>query len=184
MGRHKERRDELLDQIIGLELDMFLAVRAQTPSLCQEQPETFNLMRRMTHSALSDETLEAYLGDLSQATVEGRNLLTEKYARMDRLIPCLNRNPVIDQIVDLELRWLQELSGRYPQMFKPSGAQRSDVYLRCELETYSDRTLELYSRDVLRAAEEDRNLAAERYTFLAKLLGYSCIDDLARRRSL
>jgi hypothetical protein len=44
--------------------------------------------------------------------------------------------------------------------------------------------LELYSRDVLRAAEEDRNLAAERYTFLAKLLGYSCIDDLARQRSL
>ena len=72
-----ENREELLNKIIEIELRMFEQVRTSEPSLCKDRPETFKVMRGMTHSVLSTETLESYLGDLYKAKAEGRNLLTE-----------------------------------------------------------------------------------------------------------
>jgi hypothetical protein len=134
-------------------------------------------MRRMTHSVLSTETLESYLGDLQRANAEGRNLLTEKYARMDNRIPPLKSNRSIDDIVKLEARWMKELSQKYPRSFK-GGSAGFTVYLSSELETYSDETLKLYVSDVSGAEKEGRNLAEERYTWLSRQLGYDSIDDM------
>ena len=181
MVNRKDQRDNLLDQIIGMELDMFQAVREEQPSLCKDRPETFKVMRRMTHCVLSNETLESYSKDLSQAAANGRNLMTEKYARMDKLIPCLNANPVIDRIVQVEHRWWEELANKCPWMCRTQLGQAFDVYLQCELETDSAQTLELYFKDISDAVEEGRNLAEERYTFLSRILGYSSIDDLRTR---
>ena len=178
MVNQKSQRDNLLDRIIGMELDMFQAVREEKPSLCKDMPETFKVMRRMTHCVVSNETLESYLTDLSQAAANRRNLMTEKYARMDNLIPCLNANPVIDRVVQVEHRWREELANKYSRMFRTQSGQALDVYLHSELETYSDQTLELYFKDISDAVEERRNLVAERYTFLFRILGYSSIDDL------
>jgi len=175
----KRNRKELLDNIIKLELDMFERVRTSEPSLCKERPETFRVMRRMTHSVLSTETLESYLGDLQKAESEGRNLLTEKYARMDNRIPPLKSNPIIDNIVEIEARWMEELSQKYPRTFKRGAGFK--IYLSSELETYSDETLKLYSRDVSRSEKGGRNLAEERYTKLAKQIGYGSIDELEEK---
>ena len=169
-------REELLNEIIEIELRMFDQVRTSEPSLCKDRPGTFKVMRGMTHSVLSTKTLQSYLEDLQKAKAEGRNLLTEKYARMDNRIPPLKSNPIIDNIVEIEARWMEELSQKYPRTFKRGPGFK--IYLSSELETYSDETLKLYFGDVSRAEKEGRNLTEERYTKLAKQIGYGSIDEL------
>ncbi|NQT73691.1 MAG: DUF4125 family protein [Chloroflexi bacterium] len=166
---------ELINRIVELELDMFERVRTAEPSACQEKAETFKSMRSMTHSTLSKETLESYLEDLQQANIENKNLLTLKYARMDGKIPPLKKNPVIDDIVRIEERWMMELSLRYPRIVK--GNPGFGVYLSSELETYSDKTLDLYLGDVTRAENEGRNLSEERYNWLFEKIGYGSITE-------
>jgi len=181
MTNEKGNREELLDNIIKFELDMFEQVRTTEPSLCKDRPETFRVMRGMTHSVLSTNTLQSYLGDLQKAKAEGRNLLTEKYARMDNRIPPLKTNRFIDGIVKLESRWMSELSQKYPRSFK-GGPGSFGVYLSSELETYSDETLRLYFGDASEAEKEGRNLAEERYTKLAQQIGYGSIDEMERKK--
>ena len=181
MPIEKGKRKELLDNIIEFEFDMFERVRTSEPSLCQEQPETFRAMRGMTHSVLSTKTLQSYFEDLQKAKAEGRNLLTEKYARMDNRIPPLKVNPLINDIVKVESGWMRKLSQKYPHSFA-GGSGGFELYLSSELETYSDETLKLYFSDVSAAEKEGRNLAEERYTKLFQQIGYSSIDEMERKR--
>ena len=174
--------EELLRDIVAIELRMFLTVQTAGPTTCQEQPETFKMMRRAGFRVLSAETLESYLQDLQEALDEDRNLITLKYARMDELIPILNDNPAIGKIVEIEQRWFKELDQKYPLTFRSRAEFAAGIYLRSELETYSDRTLELYLRDLTRANDEGRNLTAERYTYLFKQLGYDSIDVVEKER--
>ena len=174
--------DELVREIISIELRMFLTVQTSGPTTCQEQPETFKLMRRAGFHVLSIETLESYLQDLEEALDENRNLVTLKYARIDELIPCLNDNPIIGKIVEIEERWFKELEKKYPSTFRNRADFAAGTYLRSELETYSNRTLELYLKDLTKALYEGINLTTERYTYLFKQLGYNSIDDMEQER--
>jgi len=174
--------DELVREIISIELRMFLTVQTSGPTTCQEQPETFKLMRRAGFHVLSIETLESYLQDLEEALDEDRNLVTLKYARIDELIPCLNDNPIIGKIVEIEERWFKELEKKYPSTFRNRADFAAGTYLRSELETYSNRTLELYLKDLTKALYEGINLTAERYTYLFKQIGYNSIDDMEQER--
>lgn len=179
MANEKRSREELVKSIIEIELDMFERVRTAEPSLCKDRPETFKVMRGITHSVLSPETLESYLEDLHEAKSEGRNFITEKYARMDNRIPLLKDNHIIVEIVRIEECWMKELSGKYPHTFK--GGLGFKIYLSCELETYSDKTLQLYFEDVSKAEKEERNLAEERYTVLFQQAGYSSIAEADKK---
>jgi hypothetical protein len=172
-------REELLKSIIEIELDMFEKVKTAEPSLCKDRPETFKVMRGMTHSGLSTETLKSYLEDLRKAKAEGRNLLTEKYARMDNRIPPLKTNPIIDDIVEIEARWMKELLEKYPHTFE--GGSDFKIYLSSELETYSDQTLELYFEDVSKAQKEETNLVEEQYTKLFQKMGYDSIAEVEEK---
>ena len=76
-------RDELMSEIIKLEWDMFSHVsNVGGPASCQMRPDTFKIMRKSQAATWSDELLASYLEDLKAATREGRNIMTEKYARM------------------------------------------------------------------------------------------------------
>ena len=182
MTNEERNRGELLKSIIEIELDMFERVKTAEPSLCKDRPETFKVMRGMTHSVLSIETLESYLEDLHKAKAKGRNLITEKYARMDNRIPPLKTNPLIDDIVNVEARWKRELPEKYPHTFSQGGSG-FEIYLSSELETYSDETLELYFRDISKAEKEGRNLAEERYTVLFQQMGYSSIAEAEGKKA-
>jgi len=181
MAEQKDR-EELLREITDIELRMFLVIEPSIPSACQEQPETFKLMRKASFYVLSNETLESYLKDIQEALEENRNLMELKYARIDDLISCLNNNPIIDRIVEAEGRWLKELAERYPLTFKGRADYAAGVYLHSELETYSNKTLELYFKDVSKAMEEGRNLTEERYTFIFQQAGYDSIDNVEMER--
>ncbi|MFY9398109.1 MAG: DUF4125 family protein [Desulfomonilia bacterium] len=87
MEKTPDARQDLIQLIIELELAMFRKVNARGNAPCQEMPETFRAMRWMAHSVLSEGTLSSYLDDLKTAAEAGRNLMTEKYARMDNFIP-------------------------------------------------------------------------------------------------
>ncbi len=183
MKKQHEKRDALIKEIIAIELEMFGNVKAREHASCQELPETFKTMRWMAHSVLSEDTLASYLDDLMQAVHAGRNLMTEKYARMEGLIPPLKSSPeskqILDEIVGIEEAWMKEFSHRYPKIVT-GGAAGFGTYFRCELETYSDRTLELYLGDVTHARTRGINLAEQSYMNLFEKLGYESLDDVVR----
>ena len=165
-------REALIQDIVERELSMFLATPNEGgPSACQTRPQSFRLMRWMNHSTHDVSTLESYLDDLKKAAAEGRNFMIEKYARMDNRLPPLSQNPLLDKITDAECAFLREASARYPHAIKTSGDMMFRNYCRCELETLSDRTLELYAAEIDRAVKEGRNLAEARYDRLWNMLG-------------
>jgi hypothetical protein len=183
MKRFDKKQKNLLKMIVEIELNMFQKVRTLEPSLCQERPDTFKNMREMGHSVLSHETLRSYYKDLKNAKKNNRNLLTEKYARINNLIPPLKNTSLISDILTAEDLWMKELSQKYPFTFKKSSPY-FNIYLSCELETYSDETLNLYLRDITKAVAENKNLAQERFLFLFKKLGYNSISEVEKKHML
>jgi hypothetical protein len=152
-------KEDLVSEILDLEWEMFSNVRNRGGrASCQEDPYTFRIIRSGGFEVWAEDTLESYRADLEEARDAGRNLMTEKYARMEGLIDPPNPDvlPLIAEIVSQECEWAEEFRRRYPQakMARPirdSEAPRSvvsaETYSRAELETYSVRTLELYQRD-------------------------------------
>ena len=170
-------RNAALAEIVERELAMFLATSNEGGvSVCQTRPDTFRAMRKMAHSAHDDALLESYLADLRQAEADGRNVMVEKYARMDDRLPPLSTSPLLDQIADAEEAFLHEAQRLYPNVVKSNGQGMFRRYLRCELETLSLRTLELYAAQIDRARREGRNLVVERHDYLMRLLGKGGID--------
>lgn len=165
-------RKAVLYEIIERELAMFQAVQNEGGTAeCQQRPETFRVLRHMAHAPHDDAVLASYLEDLRQAAEQGRNMMVEKYARMDDRLPPLSTSPLLDEIADAETAFLEAARTQYPHVIKSNGAGIFRHYLRCELETLSPATLELYAREVRRAQAEGRNLAVERHECLAQLLG-------------
>jgi hypothetical protein len=160
-NRRMDRKQGLIGKIMDIEWEMFSSVQNRGGrASCQEDPGTFGIIRISNFQTWSESALESYLDDLEEARDAGRNLMTEKYARMEGIIPTLNPEvlPLIDQIVQRECRWVEELLEKYPdvKMARPIYSSQdtplavsSETYSRGELETYSKRTLELYHQDNL-----------------------------------
>lgn len=161
-------REVIIEDVVKREREMFARVRMVSPSQARETPEQFQQARRMILSVVSTDTLKAYHGDLLNADREGKNLIELRYGRLDNLVGCINLNPMIDEIIEIEHRWAQDLSERYPELPEGAAGKGAVFSLRCELETYSDRTLEAYYDDVMAADAAGRNLAEERFA-LAQL---------------
>lgn len=156
-------REVILDDIVKRELGMFAAVRLQTLSHARQTSWDFKRARRILLEVFSTDTLKAYHGDLLDAERSGINLVELRYGRMDNLIGCLNLNPMIDEIMEIETRWIRDLGEKHPGISDDLIGAAALFPLRCELETFSDRTLESYYDDVLAAEAAGRNLAEERY---------------------
>lgn len=170
----------ILDQVLEAEWRMLVRVRSVRNAPCQSAPNTFKTIRSSLLETWTQPMLFSYGSDLQQAEVDGRNLLAEKYARMDDLIPPLSSNPLIDIIVTIESNWQEELEHRYPALYArccrrldATGDGRNfGIYLGCELETYSNRTLQLYFENIETAVASNRNLAVEALQRLVRKNGY------------
>ncbi|NMF88966.1 DUF4125 family protein [Aromatoleum petrolei] len=170
----------LLDHVLEAEWQMFVRVRSARHAPCQSAPGNFKTIRSSLFETWTRPMLASYLADLELAESVGRNLLAEKYARMDNLIPPLSKNPLIDMIVTVESNWQEELERRYPALYRrccrsmdETGDGRNfGIYLGCELETYSDQTLELYFENIEAAVSANRNLAVEALHRLVCKNGY------------
>jgi hypothetical protein len=175
---------EFVEQIVELEWTMFIRVKSDRPAPCQSAPDNFKTIRGSIFDIWTDEMLGSYLNDLIVANEQGRNLLTEKYARMDNLVEPLSTNPVIEKIVAIECKWQEEIQNNYPALYEqccrrtdPTGdGSNFSVYLQSELETYSDHTLGLYYDNVKNADDTQKNLALDALQRLVQKSGYT---DLA-----
>lgn len=176
----KAAKEKILEEIIDMEEKMFVEVNKQGEKAdCQSQLKAFRSMRHMSFAVLSGETLKSYWEDLHFAIEEGRNLVVEKYARMDNLIPVISEHSAIAKIVDIESTWMQELQKEYPHILHYD--DNFARYASAELETYSDQTRDLYYRDVLTAKQLNINLVRERYLILYKGMGFKSLEEVEAR---
>ena len=80
---YKNRKEEVTEQIVALEWRQFQQVQNEGGRAdCQEDPETFRIMRKSQFLVWTQEALDSYLEDIREAEEKNWNLLTEKYARM------------------------------------------------------------------------------------------------------
>ncbi len=177
-----EVAEQTLAEIIEREWVMFQGVRGlDGPAPCQQDRRTFDIMRAGQVRAWTEEIAQSYLDDLRRAGKAGRNLMTEKYARMmQSTSPCECRGigdvlpepdrqavELVDRIARQSVRLREAVENRYPYLSgrgRPIRAWADDrfttsfeTYLRGELATYSTRTLQLIEDhyEALQAAGEN-----------------------------
>ena len=201
-----DRREQLTAGIVEKELAMFQAVpNAGGKAPCQEDIRTFRIMRSSQMASWSEAALESYLQDLKEAEDAGRNLLTEKYARMmqstwpeeyariESLLPKADPRglELAGEIVHIVLQWERELLERYPFIVRRgrpiSSAEDSpdvtslETYLRGELATYSVRTLELCLAHVRQQRADRVNGSAVILAQTMKQYGFASLEEANER---
>lgn len=195
-----EDKRELIEKILQEEWQMFISVNdgtGQDPAekehpTCRDFPDEFRLHRESKLLPWSCDTLKSYLNDIETAKRKGRNLMTVKYARMDELIPCENTSPLIDDIADALVLWQKEFINQYPGIMSGgrslSGGQPGvdwpsfENYLRCELETYSEKTLEFLTKDIDALKAKGESMSDLIYTHLVKAKGYPSLEDAEMKK--
>lgn len=175
-------KTDLISQIVAAEWRM----HQEVPGIggragCQEDFRTFEINRFSQALSWSEACLASYLDDLKLAEKEGRNLQTEKYARMmkltwpeeyalmEHLLPTTDPEglPMIDIIVEIVIGWAETSAQKYPYVLGRGRPLRSsedtcfitsmETYLRSELAGYSLNTVKLYRDNVLKQKENNVN---------------------------
>jgi len=196
--------DELVRKIIELEWEMFTRVQNKGGrASCQDDPDTFRIMRRSQFDAWDAGTRKSYMADLQTAQSDGRNLLTEKYAymmqdtdpaafgRIRALLPVIpgRKKVMIANIVNKHVLWQEEFGRGYPLLAKAgrpvrgkaNGTTSSETYLRGELGTYSENTLCAYWGHIQALEWAGQNIVFMIMENMVRLYGYSSLDDAERR---
>lgn len=197
--------EELIKSIVREEWEQFQRVQNQGGRApCQDDYRTFAIMRASQFSTWNEELCASYLCDLQEARVQGRNLLTEKYAYMMRntdpagfenikhLLPTVpqEKTGMINAITAAQLKWQSEYVSMYPRFSAGSRPTDSvsdslygtsfETYLRGELATYSVRTLALYLAHVQRLEAERRNMTIENLECTARMYGFSSLEEMEK----
>lgn len=207
----KEKRDDsfkaaLINELISLEWEAFDKVENEGGRAdCQDDWNTFSIMRKSQYYTWTEEMLKSYIGDFHRANDRGWNLITEKYGRMMEStapqryaqikdsfpeIPEVKKE-IIEEIVKIQVEWMEDFAKEYP---KSAGNARSihtsedtpfntsyETYLRGELSTYSDETLDLYGRFIAGLCRKNKNLAKMTMENTAFLYGYTSLEDLEEK---
>lgn len=193
--------ERTLREIVDLEWTMFHEVQSiDGPAACQQDPKTFEIMRASQLSVWSQEIAESYLSDLTRARDSGRNLMTEKYARMmEYTAPCEFRRiapnlpaldqravPLIERLSAMSVRFMEELVARYPRVGAQGRPIRSwddnryntsfETYNRGELSTYSARTLQLLEEHYLALAAAGVNPAMKILEHTVATRGFTSLE--------
>ncbi|BBO68009.1 hypothetical protein DSCA_19390 [Desulfosarcina alkanivorans] len=182
-------KSEIIDRVVDKELKMFTSVKADQPVSCQDDADGFKVFRSAQFQAWSEGTLVSYLNDLEKAESEGLNLMTMKYARMERKIPSIHENPqviqMIGEMVAIQAGWQKEMIQKYPsvmargrpidELSNTAAMTSFKKYLSCELETYSQMTLTHLFRDIMNCYSTGNNMSAMIYETMVKNLGYESL---------
>lgn len=192
---------KLTDAVVRLEWKQFQEVQNEGGrASCQNNPETFSIMRKSQFLAWDLEVLASYANDLMEAEKNGWNLLTEKYARMmestapEEYERLKNRLPqrsagrvqMQERIIRRLVGWDERFEKKYPKL---SGQGRSlytaqdtfwntskETYARGELGTYSDRTAALYDKMTERLEAAGENLTQKIMENMIDFYGYRDLE--------
>lgn len=196
-------KEALVNELIALEWKAFDQVKNEGGRAeCQDDWNTFSIMRKSQYDTWTVEMLKSYLHDFYAANERGVNLITEKYGRMMESTAPLKyaeikaafpeipeaKQEIIDEIVKIQVDWMEDFAKHYP---KAAGNARSihsaedslyntsyETYLKGEISTYSDETLDLYGRFIADLCRKDLNLAEMTMRNTALLYGYSSLEEL------
>ena len=207
----KEKKDDsfktaLVNELVSLEWEAFDKVENEGGRAdCQDDWNTFSIMRKSQYYTWTVEMLKSYISDFHNANDKGWNLITEKYGRMMESTAPLKyaqikdslpelpevKKEIIEEIVKIQVGWMEDFAEEYP---KAAGNARSihtsednmfntsyETYLRGELSTYSDQTLDLYGRFIAQLCREDKNLAKMIMANTASLYGYASLEELEEK---
>ena len=193
----------LAEEITKLEWDQFqLTENEGGRANCQGNWPTFRIMRMSQFLAWPLDLQESYKQDLECANQIGRNLITEKYARMmestapeifERTIkpyikPILEpRKSAQEQIILTQVEWASDFRNRYPNLGLAMRVLKTsedtaentsfETYLRGELSTYSDDTFAKYQRFVNNLRAKNLNLTQMIITNTVHMYGYDSLDS-------
>ena len=197
---------KLAEEITKLEWDQFqLTQNEGGRANCQGNWPTVHIMRVSQFLAWPLNLQESYKQDLERANSGGRNLITEKYARMmestapeifERTIkpyikPILEpRKSAQEQIISTQVKWAADFRNRYPHLgFAMRVLKTSEdtaentsfeTYLRGELSTYSDATFAKYQRFVNNLRAENLNLTQIIIANTVRMYGYDSLEAAER----
>ena len=155
-------------------------------------------MRSSQLKTWSEEVLQSYLHDLTSAAYTGRNLLTEKYAYMmeetdpvyflsiKELLPEISEEKQLmaEKITSIYMEWEKEADIKYPNIRRHGrpaegigvdGTVSVRNYLKCELYTYSAKTLALFILSIEKNPEYNRYLATMQK--MVQAYGYSSLEE-------
>ena len=200
--RNESNKDKLVEEIVKTEWNQFQHVENEGGRAeCQNNYDTFYIMRASQFMSWDEEVLESYLNDLREGDEIGWNLITEKYARMmehtsperfaelSKHLPKLNDQRIMLQeaLVSISVQWTDEIDAKYPNLAKLARIRQSsddtkwntssETYLRGEISTYSDATLKLYTKMVQDALRSGRNMVREILENTVHMYGYKTLEQ-------
>lgn len=195
-----------IDDVVSEEWRQFQLVNNKGGrASCQDNWQEFEIMRKSQFMAWTDELIESYYEDLMKACKEGRNLLFEKYAFMMRdtvpqefealkgVLPKISRERMerINETVDIHIKWAEEFQKTYPTYASKGrpihmseampGETSIETYLRGELCTYGERTMEFYAAYVKECEYIGKNLTNVTRENMARLYGYTSLEDAEQK---
>lgn len=172
---------------------------------CQDDWETFSIMRRGQYYSFPYELVSAIRDDFAAAAGAGRNVITEKYGYMmetsapEEFAEIADRLPVVSEkkrvlcgaILPIQVGWMEDFAAHYPNLAgrarvihtsQDTAANVSyETYLRGELYTYSDETLELYGRFIVSVYNRGENLAENIMREEVYMYGYGSLDEAEKK---
>ncbi len=203
-----EKHEELVRRIVQLEFQTFDKVqniggRAE----CQDNWETFNIMRSSQYLPWHDELLTRWIAEFEAADSQGRNLITEKYARMmettdpEKFAGFRDSLPALDDdfikireaVISIQTEWMEEFARTYPALAAQartihtsddSEQQTSyETYLRGELSVYTFELLYAYARWITELFRSQKNLSFMIMENTVRFYGYSSLDEAEKAQS-
>ena len=197
-----ERHKATVERLTELEFRTFDKVQGiGGRAACQDDWETFSIMRRSQYLPWEEELLEQWLAAFQAAADAGRNLIMEKYARMmestdpaeyaafaDQL-PALSPEFVQlrEAVIAIQIPWMEEFAAQYPNLAsrarvihtaEDSPAQTSyETYLRGELSVYPFEILYGYGRWVVSLYQSGENLTCLTMAETVRAYGYGSLED-------
>lgn len=200
--------EETISAILQTEWESFQAVQNMGGrAFCQDDGRTFEIMRKSQFLTWNREACASYLRDLVAAQKSGRNLLAEKYAHMMQRtapleyaklqgsLPVLSKEAeaLVEEIVAIQLEWQQAYAQTYPRLSSRSRPVGScddltagtsfETYLRGELLTYSEETLNLYAEHIKRLHAQGVNMSVQIMDHTVKMYGYTSVEKIEEELS-
>lgn len=202
-GATMERRADFIKNIIDTEWDMFQKVNnIGGRASCQDDYDTFFIMRFGQYNSWTDEMLELYHDFSTKCIKEGRNLVSEKYGQMMQFtdlhyynkhlkaslpfVPLANFRR-INNIVNAMIHWEKEFVEKYPLIGNTgrpitsdgdkTGFTSMETYARGELMTYPEELLKMYEEYIEELKREGKSLSIMIQETIVQLYGYDSIEE-------
>lgn len=182
----------IIETIIEKEWDYFSHARNMGgKAYCQDDYETFYIMRKAQFLVYDKQTLELYLEDLKKADLVslkyGYMMKTtdpEAYTKIESILPPISEEKaaIVEAVVAIHVGMTEDYYKDHQGLLKRARAihtaedtkdqTSSETYLRGELLTYGIDTLVSYANHLVATIGEGRNLVQEILEYELEMYGY------------